>query len=239
VSSRRWWHRLCCILALAAPAAHAESDDASALREWLEETPIVVRGEEGTASAGTTPETSGFRYTTFTVTEVLKGPLGARTVLIREPVDAPRARAGGEVIVLLGEGPDEAGSYPIAEGASSGRYRVLEGGQVQVNAAGVDADSVPPKDKHRQSPNSGMALDEFRRIARETTPVTLTQPAAPAVAAEVPRPDAAVQPGAPRARTATPETTPEPEPPGRPWWPAGLALVIVVAVAAAAYRRRR
>jgi hypothetical protein len=116
----------------------------------------------------------GERETPFTVSEVLKGQVTERRLLIRELAASPPSLAPQtELIVLLTDADEADGFYRLEPGLPGTHYEVVSGrtgAWVPVNASGVDAHAVLAKDKHRQSENHELPLAEFRAIARSTEP---------------------------------------------------------------------
>jgi len=176
LSCRSYAVLVLCLL-IGGTVAGADSD-LQALRGILAGSTCVVRGYPVSSRVGRTVATASYQYVEFHVSEVMKGVVAGSAIDIRqdarEPapdVDAEDDGAVHDVIVALGPRHPEDGSYEALPGFSEGTYRVIsrpEGEFVLVNALGVDADSVTPKDVHLKSPNSEVPIERFREIARSS-----------------------------------------------------------------------
>ena len=244
LSCRSYAVLVLCLL-IGGTVAGADSD-LQALRGILAGSTCVVRGYPVSSRVGRTVATASYQYVEFHVSEVMKGVVAGSAIDIRqdarEPapeVDAEDDGAVHDVIVALGPRHPEDGSYEALPGFSEGTYRVIsrpEGEFVLVNALGVDADSVTPKDVHLKSPNSEVPIERFREIARSsgTAAVQAAAPTPQIPKSAVPAP-AEQSIHAPAA--ATPAAAGRKDFPLRAWMAiaaTGAAIAIVVA-----WRRRK
>ena len=181
-----------CELASAETATDLSDFDPQQLAHVLDQANYVVRGRPVSSRVETARSGERYLYVTFTVTEVLKGSVSAADIRIRRSA-SPESRDGDgitdndadDVIVALGAINPADGSYGSAPGFSTGEYRVEPAPDgsavVLVNAFGVNAESVTPKDVHRKVANASVPLETFRRIAKDGERPAVPSPAAEAL----------------------------------------------------------
>lgn len=229
-----------CELASAEPVTDVSDFDPQPLAHVLDQASYVVRGRPVSSRVETASSGERYLYVAFNVTEVLKGTVSATDIRIRRSA-SPESRDGdgiiendaNDVIVALGARNPADGSYDPAPGFSTGEYRVepaTDGSAVVlVNAFGVNADSVTPKDVHRKVANARVPLETFRRIAKDGE-----WPAEPSPAAEAPKtsPGPASTPlPLPEAKAAVAAQLPASEPERRGWaWMAIAAALAAIAI---------
>lgn len=179
--------------------ATEESDfDPQTLAQALDPASYVVRGRPVSSRVDIAGPGERFQDVQFEITEVIKGSVSASQIVVRQPAPPEGSDFDGvpgndinDVILALGARSPVDGSYGAAPGFSNGEYRVesdQDGDWVLVNALGVDADSVTPKDVHRKDANGRIPIEVFRRIAKGTDPPVEASPGVKAQGPLRPRP---------------------------------------------------
>lgn len=162
-------------------SAHSTTFVNRPFNDVIKESPIIVRGRasdqysdwgKGKSSKGI------FTYTTFIISEVLKGELKETSILLRQPggekdgteLHVPGAASFNrdeDLVVLLGSKDPEDGSYDVP-GLTTGKYNIVEhdGDLYLENSLGAAAVYDPNKDSGTQSYNSRISLDVFRKMAK-------------------------------------------------------------------------
>lgn len=150
------------------------------MSEAVKESPNIVRGRTGESySKWDKSHQRIYTYTSFTVTEVLRGNLKETKILVRQPggsADGMEMNVPGtasfhsdeDVVLLLGEHNSEDESYDVP-GFTTGKYNVVNGPNGEpmlVNSLGGAAVYDPKKDTKTLSYNSSVPLEVFRRIAK-------------------------------------------------------------------------
>ena len=237
----------CCVLANVAQAQQASDLDLQALAELLNKADFIARGHPLSSRVEGQDSQAPQRYIRFAISEVLKGTESVRDIQLRQPATAEGSDSYAnsdsgpdeDVILVLGAKDPADGSYSSAIGFSNGEYAIKSdevGEYVLVNAVGVDADSVNPKDVHRRGANEPIPIDVFRRLARN-------QPARRAPAADPPEP----RPAGP-AVTISPPQLPKAQPTissppvskstgGKAWTAIGALAAIAIAFGAWIFRK--
>ena len=230
-----------CELASAETATDVSDFDPQQLAHVLDQANYVVRGRPVSSSVETASSGERYLYVAFSVTEVLKGTVSAADIRIRRSA-SPESRDGDgitdndadDVIVALGALNPADGSYGSAPGFSTGEYRVEPAPDgsavVLVNAFGVNAESVTPKDVHRKVANARIPLETFRRIAKDREWTAQLSPAAEALKTS-PGPVSIPLP-LPEATAVVAAPSPAAEPERRRWaWMAIAAALAAIAIA--------
>lgn len=151
------------------------------LGDVVNESPLIVRGRTGDSYSQWDKSGRGqiFTYTSFAVSEVLKGDLKETRILLRQPggsageieMNVPGTanfKSDEDVVVLLGERNKEDDSYDVP-GLATGKYDVVAGENGEpylVNSLGGGAVYEPNKDARTMSYNSKIPLEVFRRVAK-------------------------------------------------------------------------
>jgi len=154
------------------------------LEDVIHEAVYIVRGQTGSSYADYEKTTSGriFTYTHLSITEVLKGDLKEKQILIRQPGGAKDGiemhvpgtahfNLNEEVVVLLGQkNTNDNDSYDVP-GFTTGKYNIVkkDNGEIFLsNSLGGAAlvDSGRADSSLHASYNSELSLDTFRKIAK-------------------------------------------------------------------------
>ncbi len=161
--------------------AHSTTFVNRPFNDVIKESPIIVRGR---ASDQYTDWGKGkqskaiFTYTTFIISEVLKGELKETSILLRQPggeKDGTELHVPGaatfqrdeDLVVLLGNKDTDDNSYDVP-GLTTGKYNVVEqNGELYLESSlGAAAVYDPNKDAGTMSYNSKIPLDVFRKVAK-------------------------------------------------------------------------
>ena len=151
------------------------------LGDVVNESPIIVRGRTGESYSQWDKSGRGqiFTYTSFSISEVLKGSLKETKIILRQPggnagnieMNVPGTAnftSDEDVVVLLGEKNADDDSYDVP-GLATGKYNVVPGENGEpylVNSLGGGAVYEPNKDVRTMSYNSKIPLEVFRRVAK-------------------------------------------------------------------------
>ena len=191
-------------LGQAAIAADATEFDRQALVQVLDQATYVVRGRPVSSHIVTASSGENYKYVRFKITEVLKGAVSDTEIEVRQLAGPEQSDYDGigdnepnDVIVALGARNTTDGSYSAAPGFTNGEYTVesdQDGDWVLVNALGVDASSVSPKDVHRKVANGRVPIDIFRRISKAGDRLAAPSPGAGAAGRVQPGPALAMVP---------------------------------------------
>lgn len=148
------------------------------LNEVVQEAAVIVRGIAGTShSEWDKSHERIFTYTNFNITEVLRGKLQEKSILLRQPGGSRDGmnmfvpgtagfEQGEEVVVLLADRDSEDNSYDVP-GFTTGKYLVerdSNGETVLVNSLGSSAVYDPKKRAGVQSYSAKIAYDVFKRV---------------------------------------------------------------------------
>ncbi len=148
------------------------------LNEVVQEASVIVRGIAGSShSEWDKSHERIFTYTNFNITEVLRGKLQEKSILLRQPGGSRDGmnmfvpgtagfEQGEEVVVLLAERDPEDNSYDVP-GFTTGKYLVerdSNGETVLVNSLGSSAVYDPKKRAGVQSYSAKIAYDVFKRV---------------------------------------------------------------------------
>ena len=150
------------------------------MAEAVKDVPNIVRGKTGESYGDFAADKRRiFTYTHLVITDVLKGSIKDRQILVRSPgggkdgqemhvPGAAQFNADEDVVLLLGPYNAEDKSYDIP-GLTTGKYNVVRGENgepVLENSLGGAAMYDPRKDPNTQAYNARVPLETFRRIAR-------------------------------------------------------------------------